>query len=267
VAEPKMQLPEVFESLRTRIVALGSRLVTTVPGASPKFPTILGTGFLVDRRGIVATNNHVAQALRKLPKHPVTGASAAVALLSSNVEKSDDMRTMGLVFTDIKAYSLPESFKASGPFYGQSLPDVAFIRLNVREVPTVSLLSAPNSLVLGMRVATAGYSLGTDPLVAYGEVTQLTPLLREGIVSSLYPFQSPSPHGFTMDIMTQGGASGSPVFLTDNPTVVGIVHAGFPGTNITIAIPSSLIEVGLTATLENSKWDETGVPTLESIIQ
>jgi len=42
--------------------------------------------------------------------------------------------------------------------------------------------------------------------------------------------------------MTQGGASGSPIFLAESPTVVGILHAHFVGaTNITIALPSKII--------------------------
>jgi hypothetical protein len=41
--------------------------------------------------------------------------------------------------------------------------------------------------------------------------------------------------------MTQSAASGSSVFSTDTRNVVGIVHAGFNGTKVTIAFPSSLI--------------------------
>src|SRR6185503_16108960 len=34
------------------------------------------------------------------------------------------------------------------------------------------------------------------------------------------------PHGFTVNVMTQGGASGSPIFLTSSGAVVGILYAG-----------------------------------------
>jgi hypothetical protein len=37
--------------------------------------------------------------------------------------------------------------------------------------------------------------------------------------------------------MTLGGESGSPIFLADSPAVVGLLHAGFDHTNITIALP------------------------------
>jgi hypothetical protein len=66
--------------------------------------------------------------------------------------------------------------------------------------------------------------------------------------------------------MSQGGASGSPVFLTDKPTVVGIVHAGRKDTNLTYAIPSLLIRDALNACTNGAPLDLTDVPTLESLI-
>jgi len=91
-------------------------------------------------------------------------------------------------------------------------------------------------------------------------------MLRKGIISSVFPFASPFPHGFTIDAMVQPGASGSPIFLEDQPIVVGMVESFLPdrqrieivtnqpvlsafaeiplSTNISVALPGHLIVEG-----------------------
>jgi len=75
--------------------------------------------------------------------------------------------------------------------------------------------------VCGREIGTAGFPMGTDALVFFAEgeslprLRQVSTTLRRGIIASLLPYDFPNPHGFTIDVMTQGGASGSPVFATD----------------------------------------------------
>jgi S1-C subfamily serine protease len=259
-------LEDTFESVRPGVVALASRFKATQPGNTPLFPEIIGTGFVVDSSGIVVTNRHVVDVLQSLPPNPATGARSDMAIVWSNVESVGEGHAMPLLFVDVKAYSVIQSFSTVGPFYGQTVPDLAFIQLNVRDLPALSLAAEPNTLRAGLNVATAGFPLGTDPLVMYGHVTQLTPFLRQGIVSSVYPFPCPNPHGFTLDIASQPGSSGSPVFLSDRPEVVGIIHAGIEGTNVTVAIPSLLIRDALNACTNGSPLDLEGVPTLRSLL-
>jgi S1-C subfamily serine protease len=61
-----MTLPDVYEQVRPAIVAFISRLVVHKKGDAPAFPSIIGTGFFIDPRGIVATNRHVIDELQKL---------------------------------------------------------------------------------------------------------------------------------------------------------------------------------------------------------
>jgi transcriptional regulator with XRE-family HTH domain len=260
-------LPDAFDSIRPSIVAFASRAAMTAPGGTPLFPSIIGTGFVVDSSGIVVTNKHVVDLLQALPPNPETGARSDMAIVWSNIERRNEGHFQPLLFIDVKAYSVIQSFSTVGPYYGETVPDLAFVQLNAKDLPAVTLAAEPNTLRAGMPVATAGFPLGTDPLVGYGHVTQLSPFLRQGIVSSLYPFPCPNPHGFTVDIMTQGGASGSPVFLADSPEVVGIIHAGIPGTNVTVAIPSLLIRDALNACTNGSSLDLNGVPTLQSLLE
>lgn len=259
-----MELPDVFHSIRRTIVAFGSR-ATPVAEGQPPFPHLIGTGFVVDARGIVATNRHVAEALRALPSNPVSGESAAFALVFGEVQSSRDGHTLGMAAVNIRGYDLPTAFWFRGPYYGAPTPDLAFVQLNVQDLPAVTLASEPNTLRIGMSVATAGFALGTQALVVYGGINQVTPILRRGIVASLYPFPCPTPHGFTIDIMTLGGESGSPIFLTSSPVVVGLLHAGFDNTNITIGLPAAFIAKGLAESLAVAPLDLSGVPSFDDI--
>lgn len=260
-------LADTFDMIRPSVVAFASKMVNTPAGGRPLFPEIIGTGFVVDSDGIVVTNRHVVDALQHLPPHPLTGARAEVAIVWGQPEAVGDGVALPLLFVDIKAYSAITSFSTTGPFYGEDLPDLGFVQLKVRGIPALLLATEPNVLRQGLEVATAGFPLGTDPLIPYGKVSQITPLLRRGIVSSLLPFPCPNPHGFTLDVMSQGGASGSPVFLTNSPTVVGMVHAGFPGTNVTLALPSRLIRDAVNACTNGQPLDLSDVPTLESLMR
>ena len=196
-----------------------------------------------------------------------------MAILSPGPERTADGVTFPVLFVEIKGYSQIASFSSTGPYYGEAVPDLAFVQLKVQDVPALSLVMEPDVIRTGISVATAGFPMGTDPLVVYGTVNQLTPFLRRGIISSVYPFPCPNPHGFTMDIISQGGASGSPVFFPDSPRVLGIVHAGIQergrnqNTNVTIAIPSLLISQALEACANGAPLDLSGVPTMAELLK
>jgi hypothetical protein len=89
----------------------------------------------------------------------------------------------------------------------------------------------------------------------------MTPFLREGIVSSVFPFPTAKPHGFTIDIMQQGGSSGSPIFPCGENTVIGMMSSSIidptpiqtsqgqlvvpQNTNISIAESAHIIQLAL----------------------
>ncbi len=270
-----MELWETFAKVRNGIVALGSNWAIGVDGQPPFFPTILGTGFVVDERGIVVTNRHVVEKLQTVPPNPANGRPSTFAMVSGEAKAENGEHVLPLHFVDVIGYSIPETFECKGDYFGEPMPDLAFLQINVKGLSALTLGTEPNTLRIGRPIATAGYALGAEALVLYEKVVQITPLLRHGVVSSLFPGPVPSPHGFTIDVMVQGGASGSPVFLTDSPTVVGLLYSGRVfrlstgekiDTNITMALPSSMVSSALSQCLEAAgDLDLSNVPTFQSL--
>jgi S1-C subfamily serine protease len=260
-----VNLEEVFATLQPSIVAFGSKLARAKDGKPPLFPPLIGTGFIVDAQGVVATNRHVAEALISLPANPATGPPSAFAIVFSGVRPEGEGFALEAQFVDIVGYHILDQLTSEDDYYGEAVPDLAFAVLRVKGVPAVKLAMDDWAVRIGMDIATAGFPLGEDPLVVHGVVGQATPLLRRGIVSGLNPFSCPQPHGFVIDAMSQGGASGSPIFRTDAPEVIGILHAGFPGTNITFAVTAYFIGEALRLFLEQAPLDVSDHPTLEEL--
>ena len=114
-------------------------------------------------------------------------------------------------------------FQAHG--FGEYQPDLAFVQLKATETPALRLDETPGTVRVGRSIGTAGFPMGTTPILLHGKITQLSAMLRRGIISSVFSFASPFPHGFTIDAIVQPGASRSPVFLEDEPVVVGMIES------------------------------------------
>ena len=134
-----MSLPDIFEIVRGSIVALVSRAVVTEVGKEPTFPKIIGTGFFVDAMGIVATNRHVVEALSTLPSHPETGHTAAAALVHLSTQSSEPGEQVSVQrLVDVRRADAVAEFEAgTTSWYGQKVPDIGFIQLNVQDVPAM----------------------------------------------------------------------------------------------------------------------------------
>jgi hypothetical protein len=69
-----------------------------------------------------------------------------------------------------------------------------------------------------------------------------------------------------MDVLCEGGASGSPIFLTHDPRAIGILHAGFNGAPITYGVPGHLIKAGLDEALASWQPNLDKIPTLQDVV-
>lgn len=252
-----MGLADTFSSIQPSIVAFGSRFAPSGDQTPPHFPPLFGTGFVVDTRGVVCTNRHVVRLLEEQP----TGSAIAVVF-----PRFDETHGQAVLFRGVRACSVLHEFSSTGPFYGEQVPDIGFVQIDVQGLDAIEFATEPGTLRIGNSIATAGFGMGTAPIVTFDKVTQLTPLLRHGVISSVYPCPCPLPDGFTIDVMTQGGESGSPVFLPDQPKIVGMVEAGFPNSNVTICLPGHLLRESVDAALKDA-LDFRNVPCLSELLE
>jgi hypothetical protein len=222
-----MNLPSIYTAISPSVVAIAvkSPAAERLQGV----PQIIGTGFVV-ADGLVATNDHVIREVGRL--------------LTPDGADDDDWPIIALVFFEIPGKGMAQlemsvlgaftinKFEVPGTYFGPAQPDIGFLHVNMRGLPCLAVSEALDAVVPGSRIATAGFPMGTACLAAPGYIHQLTPTLQEGIVSAVLPFPCSHPHALMLNMMSQGGASGSPIFLQHEPVVVGILYAGLEETYV-----------------------------------
>jgi S1-C subfamily serine protease len=225
-----MTLSESYSRIKGSIVGFAPAYFPQDQPA-PRFPEIFATGFVIREDGLIATNHHVVRfivenVIANAPEVP-PNRSPCIAVICKY------MRDYWLhANLQVLNYALIDAFVPGQVYYGPNQPDIAFVQVKASGLPTVDFDDSV-SLEEGIEIATAGYPLGSDLLTAPGYLHQVTPTLRKGIISAVLPFPSPNPHAFIIDHMSQGGASGSPVFLPDTANVIGMLYAGFEDTYCT----------------------------------
>jgi S1-C subfamily serine protease len=274
-----MSLHTTYKGIRESIVAFVPKFERIQdPDSIPDLPSIIGTGFVVDELGLIATNDHVIDAFRKL-EVPQQFKGKGWPVQGILFKKTDE----GLLQIPLEVDGIFKisSFEPKGITYSKTPPDVGFVNVKMKGLPALPL-NATRPVEEGADAATAGYPMGTSALMPRGYVEQLTPTLQKGIISAVLPFECASAHAYKMNVMIQGGASGSPVFFCDTGEVLGILYASlndlnvipvkggripyFVPTNISFVLPAHFVVKaleGLKPKLEETSKDK---PTLEEFM-
>jgi hypothetical protein len=228
-----MSFSEAFETVRPSVVAFMPSVVRRGPDEHGEIFPIIGTGVILDD-GIVATNDHVIEALFRVPRPPdfPKGEFPFIATLFHRVIPGDhaavSRESVAEIPLRVRGVFKVEGFvpRGEGYFYGPAKPDLGIVQVNATGLPKAELEPRASQLVEGIDVGTIGYPMGTEALTAPGWLHQFGPFLQRGIISAILPTRCNSPHGFVINLMSMGGASGSPVFLADTGRVIGIINSG-----------------------------------------
>ena len=149
-----MKLIDLYEAVSPCVVAFISKMLPLPAGQQPVFPEIFGTGYLINDSGLVATNRHVVEVFDQVGRHPQTGefAGAALIFIVEADKHGCQMLTIG-----VKSWGAINSFSSSAEWYGQNVPDIGFVQLEVRETPFLELADEGFYLRTGMEIATIGH--------------------------------------------------------------------------------------------------------------
>lgn len=184
-------------------------------------PVIYGTGFCVSSEGLLITNRHVVQEAEKANKN----ASPSFSILHFAISYGKS-RAIAIEINDYCSFGGFNDEIKQKLHHKDWLPDLAAIKIQSTECPHLHLSSDYRDCSPGCKVATTGYPLGKSLLVSES-IPQLSPTLQTGTISAATPCASETPYDLMVNIMAQGGASGSPVFLEDSIDVVGALRSRY----------------------------------------
>ena len=119
--------------------------------------------------------------------------------------------------------------------------------------PYPLIINEMNSLTVrvGKDVGTFGYPYGEELLERKGRIYRFGPILQQGYISAIAPFDTPGAiEELLLDMRAHKGMSGSPVFLPESGDVIGIIYESWePTAAFALPLTPGIIELLLNAYL------------------
>ena len=202
-------------------------------GKPPKFPSIIGTGFMIEKDGIILTCDHVARAINNLYRIEGTSDIHVFCISFEYSYKKLEKKTkinIGIKTLPIVEIFYINDFDYNVPYAPPSSvkPDIAFLQIMAKNLPVAKLCQNYFNIIPGDEVFTMGFPLGKNLMVLKEEtdewIQNFLPIIQKGIISGVLPFRCPDPYGFLINIMAQEGSSGSPLILTKTNEIIGIIN-------------------------------------------
>jgi S1-C subfamily serine protease len=208
-----------FARVRAGTVAIGRvAILSDRANVDLQSVEILGTGFLIDSRGIIVTAKHVVQQVIDDSQRPIDEIGTVLKVMIEVVEvKSDDQIGIGMKFGSFRHFRYEPDF---------DLAVMSFDLNDENRGALKPLLLSTEHCVEGDEVAVCGYPFGHFLHAEYfGNSRIAVPSFSQGIVSATLPHPKAPfmQQTFQMDAMINGGNSGGPVFNPATGDVVGIV--------------------------------------------
>ncbi|HYT16862.1 MAG TPA: serine protease [Thermoplasmata archaeon] len=227
----------VLNTIRSGVCAVGYLTVNAKEYSrdpTRPFLKVVGTGFLV-RETTVITNRHVIEGLHSA---------------QTDLGFPDDQKLLLFVFpAGAGEWHTAFCFANQTSISEDPRVDVGFIELSRRPEPQFEQckpLSARGFMTLsvGQPIAAWGYAYGTEMLTKDGRTYRFGPVLQQGHVSALSPFDKAGViDEVLLDLRGAPGMSGSPVFQHDG-NVVGMIYATWEATTA-VAVPLDGTNLGV----------------------
>lgn len=234
-----MTLEKIYPAIKKSMVAFVPKYLP--PGDKEegyRFPPILGTGFAIRQDGLVATNHHVVASFADSYRPP--GIDSSEWGIDAMFLYPTDKGIIDIRIPVIGAINIGSHTRA----YGPKAPDLSLVRILANDLSPMKI-PENRRIIEGIEIATAGYPMGRRALDGPWGLHQVTPTLQRGIISAVLPYPSEKPYSFSVNIMSNSGGSGSPVFFEDSGELAGILFSvlndvGYTKQNDEYLIPTTI---------------------------
>lgn len=198
----------------------------------PPHGQVIGTGFLINYETVI-TNTHVVDPIAAEYQETESLSHWYLEFLQPDENGTNWTRYAKRIKGGFKMLQREGALDV----------DFGMIRFNNEENSISSNhiieLGSLDSIKVGNGIGICGYPLGSEMLKSETIKERFGPVIHEGIISAVSPFETSNTRditSFLTDLNTAPGMSGSPIFLKENGLTIGLHFAGVQGT-LGVAIP------------------------------